>query len=486
MKLRVVAIILLLSLLLFFGFKKVSANKKKEQSTNIEKINILKYAPENNKLLFISNLDSFNIVNNNEKDKNPTNKDNFFLIKDSILEYLGIDLGNNKLEDIYNNELTISTFENNKKLKDDILIVFKIKPEKTIDDLLNLPNKIDQIDEIIPINRENKINFLNYIYRSEDNYIIASSDKKLIKNSISSNKNFKKKKFQYERELVGLKNEKNILFTNKFLESKFFNKEIFTENNGDNIATTFDLRNKQLILKSYLLNNKKNIDILAYDKVINEVRNNEDRTQVSIFSEIKIFNKYLKPYINNFEQSFFEDFNQNANQNILILNSKKDWLITFEKNTENQFDLSALKKLKDFNKNTLKQNEDIYSVYTKCILEEKDDVIKQLSFENIYSIESEGLQIISNYLIAGKEFEKISKKFFNLKSNKDKSAFIYSKVDIKDGNSNKIEYFSNLQDLNFLIKNILKISNEKSLEIISQSIPEKNPIIYRETIFNIL
>ena len=85
MKLRIVAIILLLSLLLFFGFKKVSPNKNKGQSTNIEQLSIIKYIPENNKLLFISNLDSFNIVSNNEKDKNPTNKDNFFLIKDSIL-----------------------------------------------------------------------------------------------------------------------------------------------------------------------------------------------------------------------------------------------------------------------------------------------------------------------------------------------------------------------------------------------------------------
>ena len=217
MKLRVVAIILLLSLLLFIGFKKVSANKNKEQSTNIEQLNILKYIPENNKLLFISNLDNFNIIKNNE------NQDDFVLIKDSILDYLGIDLGNNKLEDIYNNELIISTFENNENLKDDILIVFKIKPEKTIDDLLNLPNKVDQIDEIISINRENKLNFINFIYRTEDNYIIASSDKKLIKNSISSSKNFKKKNFQYEGELVGLNNENNILFTNKFLESKFLN-----------------------------------------------------------------------------------------------------------------------------------------------------------------------------------------------------------------------------------------------------------------------
>jgi len=156
MRLRVVAIIILLSLLLFFGFKKVSANKNKEQSTNTEQLNILKYVPENNKLLFISNLDSLNIVNNNEKGKNPKNQDNFVLIKDSILDYLGIDLGNNKLEDIYNNELIISTYDNNEKLKDDILMVFKIKPEKNLDDILHLNNKIDQPNEIIPIYRENK------------------------------------------------------------------------------------------------------------------------------------------------------------------------------------------------------------------------------------------------------------------------------------------------------------------------------------------
>ena len=64
MKLRVVAIILLLSLLLFFVFKKVSANKNKVQSTNIGQLNILRYIPKNNKLLFISNLDSYHIFNN--------------------------------------------------------------------------------------------------------------------------------------------------------------------------------------------------------------------------------------------------------------------------------------------------------------------------------------------------------------------------------------------------------------------------------------
>ncbi|ABV49799.1 Conserved hypothetical protein [Prochlorococcus marinus str. MIT 9215] len=486
MKLRVVVIILLLSLLLFFGFKKVSANKNKEQSTNIEQLHILKYIPENNKLLFISNLDSFNIFNNNEKDKNPKNQDNFILIKNSILNYLGIDLGNDKLQDIYDNELIISTVENNKKIKDDILIVFKIKPEKKIDVLLNLPNIIDQNDGIIKIHRENKINFLNFIYKTNDNYIIASSDKKLIKNIIDSSNDFKEKKFQYEVELSGLKNEKNILFTKKFEDSIFFNKEIFTENKEDVIATTFDFKNKHLILRSYLLNNKKNIDILTYDNVINKENTNEDNSEISIYSDKKIFDKYLKPLINDFEVSLLEDLNQNSNQNILILNSSKDWLIAYEKNIEDQFDFSTLKKLKDFNKYTLKQNENIYSIFSKDILEEKNDLIKQLTYENIYSIESGGLQIISNYLISGKKLETISNKFFNLKTNKDKSAFLYAKVDIKDQNSNKIRYFSDLEDLNFLIRNILKISNEEFLEIISQSIPEKNPILYAEKILKIL
>ncbi len=486
MKIRVVAIILLLSLLIFFGFKKISANKNKEQSANIEQLNILKYLPENNKLLFISNLDISQIINNIENVKNPRNQNNFVLIKDSILDYLGIDLGNNNLEDIYNNELIISTFENNKKLKDDILIVFKIKPEKNLDDILHFPNQIDQTNEIIPIYRENKINFLNFIYRTEENYIIASSDKQLIRNSINFSNDYKEKKLQYEGELFKLKDQKNILLTNKFGESIFFNKEIFTEKNEYVIATTFDLKNKYLIFQSYLLNNKKNLDILAYDKLINEENTNEDNPEVSIFSDIKNFDKYLKPLINDFEYSFFEEFNQNTNQNFLILNSKKDWLITFENNTEDQFDLGALKKLRDFNKYSLKQNDAIYSIYSKDILEEKDDVIKRLTYENIYSIESGGLQIISNHLMDAKKIETISKKFFNLKGNKDKSAFLYAKVDIKGGNSTKIKYFSDLEDLNFLFRNILKISNEESLEIIRQSIPEKNPILYTETSLKII
>ena len=67
MKFKVIAIILIFSLILFFGFKKVYANQNKELSINIAELNILKYLPKENKLLFISNFDNFNIINNLEK-----------------------------------------------------------------------------------------------------------------------------------------------------------------------------------------------------------------------------------------------------------------------------------------------------------------------------------------------------------------------------------------------------------------------------------
>ncbi len=485
MKLRVVAIIILLSLLLFFGFKKVSANKNKEQIKNIEQINILKYLPKDSKLLFISNLDSSNFIYNIEDNKNSKNQDDFVLIKNSILDYLGLDLGKNKLKDIYDNEVLISTFENNQKRKDDILIVFKIKPEKNLNDILHLSNQIDNSNELMTIYRKNKINFLKFIQQTEDNYIIASSDKNLIINTFD-NKNFYKKKLQYEKEIFGLNNPKNILFTKKFGKSIFFNNEIFSEQNDDVIATTFTFKDKHLILKSYLLNNKKNIDIVSYKNLIDKDNKNEDDSQLSIFSDLKSFDKYLKPLINDFEKIFLDELNQKIDQNILIINSNNNWSIALKKNVEDQLDLNKIKKLKDFNKYSLKQNENTYSIYSKDILEERDNVIKQLTYENIYAIESGGLQIISNYLIEGKKLEKISKKFHNLESSKNNSSFLYVNVDFKDENSNKVEYLSDLKDLNFLIGNLLTISNEDNLEIIRQSIPEKNPILYAESKFKIL
>mgnify|MGYP001443061510 CR=1 FL=1 len=87
--------------------------------------------------------------------------------------------------------------------------------------------------------------------------------------------------------------------------------------------------------------------------------------------DIKIFDKNLNPQINDFENCFFEEFNQKEIQNILILNPNKDWIITFEKNTEDQFDLSDMKKLNDFNKFALKKMKIFTRYIPKIFLKKK-------------------------------------------------------------------------------------------------------------------
>ena len=137
MNFKVIAIIILLSLCFFFGFKTISSYRNETSNQNLGELKILKYLPRYNNLLFISNSQSSEIRNTLERNFNSKNIDGIILIKNSILSYLGIDIGDNKLEDLYNNELTISTYNNNKREKDDILIVLKIKPEKNINDLLS-------------------------------------------------------------------------------------------------------------------------------------------------------------------------------------------------------------------------------------------------------------------------------------------------------------------------------------------------------------
>ena len=163
-----------------FRFENVSYSLNKVSQDDISELKILKYLPKNNKTFFISNSKSLKISDDIRKNFETKDQDDLVLIKNSILGYLGIDLGTNKLEDIYNNELTISSYDNKEKDIDYVLIIFKIKERKNIDDILNLTNKIDQPDTLIKIFRENKLNYLKYIYRTNDNYILTSSNKSLI------------------------------------------------------------------------------------------------------------------------------------------------------------------------------------------------------------------------------------------------------------------------------------------------------------------
>ena len=481
MNFKVIAIIILLSLCFFFGFKTISSYRNETSNQNLGELKILNYLPRDNNLLFFSNSQSSDIRNSFERNFNSKNIDGIILIKNSILSYLGIDIGENKLEDLYNNELTISTYNNNKREKDDILIVLKIKPEKNINDLLSLSNPIDQNDEIIKIYRENKLNYLNYIYKTNDDYIIASSNKKLILDSIEASNNWPETKNNFSAEILrNFKNENNILFTTKLKNNLFLNNENNIQANEDIIATTLALKNKRIIIKTYVINNNKNLDIFSYKNLINQNEINSDNYQISIYSDLNSSIKYLSPLINNFEKRLLEELNQYLTQNILLLNSNQDWIIVLENNHQNNSIISDIKQLKDFNKYSLEKNDYIYSVYTKDILEEEEEIIKQSTYKDLFTIESDKLFMISNNLIKDVKTNSISEKFFELNNKKGANDFIYKTFDFKGLDAKETQYLSFLRNLNIMFNNIINFSNSEFKEISKQSIPEKNPIIYSE------
>ena len=132
MNIKLLTVITLLFLYFIFGFENLSYSLNNASQDDISELKILKYLPKDNKTFFISNTKISKIANNIRKNYEIKEQDELNLIKNSLLAYLGINLGPNKLEDIYNNELTITFYDNEEKNIDDVLIVFKIKDKKIL------------------------------------------------------------------------------------------------------------------------------------------------------------------------------------------------------------------------------------------------------------------------------------------------------------------------------------------------------------------
>ena len=249
MNIKYLTVITILFLCFIFGFEEISYSLNKVSQDDISELKILKYLPKGNKTFFISNTKSSKITNAIRTNFETTNQDELVLVKNSILAYLGVDLGTNKLDDIYNNELVITTHDNKEKEIDDILIIFKIKENKDIDDILNLPNKIDEPDKLIKIFRENKLNYLKYIYRTNDNYIITPSNKALILDALQSiniDGNIEKKYISFKGVLNNFKNEHNIFLTNNFKTNELLNTKNYSLRKDDYLVTLFDFKDKKL------------------------------------------------------------------------------------------------------------------------------------------------------------------------------------------------------------------------------------------------
>ena len=106
MNIKYLTVITILFLCCIFGFEETAYSLNKVNQNDISELKILKYIPKDNKTFFLSNTKSSKITNAIRTNFETTNQDEIVLVKNSILAYLGVDLGTNKLEDIYNNAVS--------------------------------------------------------------------------------------------------------------------------------------------------------------------------------------------------------------------------------------------------------------------------------------------------------------------------------------------------------------------------------------------
>ena len=488
MNIKYLTVVTTLFLCCILGFEEISYSYNKVSQDNISELNILKYLPKDNKTFFISNTKSSKITNDIRQNFEAKNQDELVLTKNSIFAYLGIDLGPNKLEDIYNNELAITTYDNKEKDIDDVLIIFKIKEKKDIDDILNLTNKIDEPDKLIKIYREDKLNYLKYIYRTNDNYIITSSNKTLILDALQSiniDTNVRKKYIFFKEILNNFKNEHNILITNNFKTNELLNNKNHPLKKEDYLVTTFNLKDKDILLKSYLFNNNQSSDIIYYKNMDTVNILDKKNYQIFIYNNLLDSNKYIDDIgITSFEKDVIKEINNKLQQNILFLSADNKWLLIHDKN---KLSLGSIKLLEDFSKNSLENNNNIYTIYSKDILKKEENIIKQYTYKKIFLVQTNNLNFISNTLVNEEDIDLISNEFFSLRGDSQAKYFLNKKINLKNPYSIQAENISYLENINYFFKNVINLSIIEFKAIIKQSIPETAPIYYAETnlkIFN--
>tara|TARA_S200000501_G_scaffold328289_1_gene328107 strand:- start:141 stop:1574 length:1434 start_codon:yes stop_codon:yes gene_type:complete len=472
---------------LIFGFEKQSYSLNKASQDDISELKILKYLPKENKTFFISNTPISEITNNIRKSYDIKDKEELILIKNSLLAYLGIDLGKNQLEDIYNNELTISTYDNKEKDIDDVLIIFKINEKKDIDDVLNLTTKIDEPNKLIKIFRENKLNYLKYIYRTNDNYILTSSNKTLILDALQSIDIRKKsgiKNIYFKDLLNNLKNESNILLTKNSETNELLNNVNYSPTKDNYLITLFDLKENKIILKSYLIDNKKSIDINSYEEIDKESIIDKKNYQISIYNNLLNSYNYLESIqMNSFERAILKELNYKLKQDIIFLVNNNNWVIIFEKGN---LSIEDIKLLEDFNKNSLENKNNIYTIYSKDILKKEVNIIKESFYKKIYSVQSDKLIFLSNSLLNDTDIDLISKGFFTFKVDRYGKYFLNTKINLKDPYDIQLKNVPYLENINYFFKNVINLSIIEFKAIIKQYIPETTPLFYTETNFKIL
>ena len=452
--------------------KEIETNK-----SDITNMNILNYIPSNYEITILSNATSNNIKNYINENILEQKKDELNMIKDSLISYLGFNL-QEKIKDIYDNEFAITFFEN-KLNKKDILLIFKLKKNKDINDIINI-KELNKSDQIIELKRNGKLNYIRYIFLTKDNYIIASSNKDLINSSLQANKGneiLSKNSIPDDLNLKGIKllsisnyiNLKN----NPNSEAQTFNK----------LITIIDSEDNKIKLRSFSPNiNKINTKIIN-----NKIDNIKDIIFTNRFPRHKENINSLFNDINH--KDFIEEVFKEVNDELLLItNNNNNWVLCFKSKLPKKISIDQLNSLKKFKKEDLYINDINYSIYINDRLEIKDNSIIYEKDNPIFILKNEENTFISNNfdtLLYINEKANLIDQYFN----NDIKTYKYILNDIffirYIDNTQLVESYKFLKNLQYFINTEL-FSLEDIRINISLIIPEQDEKVYIESNLKIL
>jgi len=455
-------------------------NKRIEKNnSDITNMQILNYVPSNYDLTILSNSTNNNINRYLNKNISEKKRDEINVIKNSIISYLGFNL-QEKIDNIYDNEFAL-TFFVDKTNKIDILLIFKLKENKDINNIINIDEELNKSDQIIELKRPGKLNYISHIFRTKDNYIIASSKKKLIDSSLQSNNS----KDILSRNLIP--NNVNLNDIKLLSISKYINPK----NNSNSQTQTI---NKLITIVN---SEDKKIKIRSFSANTNEINTKILNNQIDNVKDIIFTNKYSTHWQNiNFlyneinQKDFIESISQELNEQLLFITNNNDWVLCFKNKIPYKILIDQFDSLSKYKREDLNIENIHYSIYTNDSLKIKDNNVIYEKGNPIFSLKDEENTYISNNFddllnIA----EKTSLADQYIQTNNEIESYKYIINDtyfIKNINKKQlIKYYKSLKNLQYFINTELFTFEDTYINI-KQTIPDLVEKVYLESTIKIL
>jgi len=470
-------IIITFTFLLIIFVSNIIIKESKINKSDITNMNIIKYIPSNYELIILSNSTNHDIKEFVNKNISEQKKEELNIIKDSIISYLGFDL-KGKIENIYDNEFAI-TFVENKLSKNDILFIFKIKNNKDINDIINIGNDLPQSNQIIEIKRLGKLNYISHIYQTKDNYILASTNRNLINNSLELNNNIN---IKLSRDLIP--NDINL----KEIKLLSILKNDLIKNSNSQLQ-----RNNELITIVDSENDK--IKIKSFSPNLNKI-NSQNLNKKNTFKNIIFTNKY-SPYKENLnflysdinQKEFINQISKKVNNEILFITKDNNWVLCFKSKFSNKILDDQLNFFKKYKKEDLYINNINYSIFSNNRLRIEDNNITYDKEDPIFTRKDMDNIYISNNFNTLLNITEETSLFDQYLNNSEIKPYKYILNDfffIKNINNKQlIKYFKSLKNLQYFLNTELFSLQDININI-RQVIPERDKTISLELDLNIL